>query len=306
MAKTLTPGRHAQALNPGYHLARLEIQQAIGEGGFSIVYQAFDHGRKHPVAVKEYFPVSIATRKPNGEVIPHDDCFLPTFNAGRTYFRQEARILDVITHPCVPQLFDFWQENNTAYISTSLYRGNTLKKCHRETPDLATQSWLMTLLTSLLNTVYMIHQQGCLHLDISWDNIQIQDGASPILLDFGSACFTNNHSPNRPNLMLKPGFSPPELYYRAEREAIGPWCDIYSIGALIYGLITGTLPPVSLTRCIEDRYQPLSEQRPNGYSYQFLRAIDQALAVSYVNRPQTLATFAQQLDIKLSSSDLNG
>lgn len=292
-------GCSAQALHPGYRFAHLEIQQAIGEGGFSIVYQAFDHRQQRFVAVKEYIPTTIAVRNADGLVMPRNPFLLPTFNAGREYFRQEAKILGCLDHPDIPQLFDFWQANGTAYISTPLYGGTTLKKRYAQNPALVTETWLRRLLASLLPTVAAVHRQGCLHRDISWDNIQIEEHQRPILLDFGSACFQAESGAKKTNIVLKPGFSPVELYCNTREYAHGPWSDIYAIGALLSTLITGRLPPVSLTRSIEDRYQPLARCCPTGYSRQFLRAIDGALGVHPADRPQDITTFARLLAIDL-------
>lgn len=292
-------GCGAQALHPGYRLAQLEIQQAIGEGGFSIVYQAFDHRQQHSVAVKEYIPTTIALRNAEGLVVARNPFLLPTFNAGRDYFLQEAKILGSLAHPGIPPLLGFWQANGTAYISTPLYGGTTLKKCYVQNPALVSEAWLRTLLAALLPTVAAVHRQGCLHRDISWDNIQIEDRQRPILLDFGSACFLAEDGAKKTNIVLKPGFSPVELYCHSGGYAHGPWSDIYAIGALLSTLISGRLPPVSLTRSIEDSYQPLAQRCPAGYSRQFLRAIDAALAVNPADRPPDIATFARLLAIDL-------
>ncbi|MFV8908412.1 serine/threonine-protein kinase [Serratia fonticola] len=296
----LTPGCRAHALQPGYRLAQLEIQRAIGEGGFSIVYQAFDHRRKCPVAIKEYMPTAIAMRDNHGNVIPRNAFLSSVFDSGRECFHQEAKILAGLSHPCIPPLLAFWQQNNTAYISTTLYDGDNLKKLYAKNPAVVTLPWLKALIASLLDTVNTLHLQGCLHLDISWDNIQIPQSAPPILLDFGSACFAGAERPKKTNIVLKPGFSPAELYCHGASNGQGPWSDIYSLGALMYTLITGQLPPASMIRSIEDRYFPLVEQLPSGYCRQFLQSIDCALEVNAANRPQTITTFARQLGISLS------
>lgn len=188
----------AQALRPGHHLAHLDIQQVIGEGGFSLVYQAFDPLLRHSVAVKEYLPNNIAIRKTNGDVIPRNEFLSSTFNIGQAHFHQEAKILAGLSHPCIPRLLNFWQENNTAYISMPLYGGNNLKQLYAENPTIVTLPWLKTLLASLLDTVNNVHRQGYRHLAISWDNIQIQSGSAPVLLDFGSACFAGNPEQKKP------------------------------------------------------------------------------------------------------------
>ncbi|WMT16671.1 hypothetical protein [Serratia fonticola] len=65
----------------------------------------------------------------------------------------------------------------------------------------------------------------------------------------------------------------------------------------MYTLITGQLPPVRLTRCIEDRYQPLAKLQPAGYPLPFLQVIDHALAINAANRPQTITAFSRQLGL---------
>lgn len=291
-------GRGAQALPPGYRFAQIEIERVIGEGGFSVVYQAYDHRRRHTVAVKEYFPAAIAARNSAGWVMPRNEYLQPTFSAGLEYFRREAQILGRLSHPRIPRLLGFWHANGGAYISTPLFDGQNLKKRYAQAPAMVNEAWLRRLLAPLLHTVGTVHHQGCLHRDISWDNIQMPESGLPVLLDFGSACMSDGDCRSRTNIVLKPGFSPAELYCSKGGEAHGPWSDIYAIGALVYTLITGRLPPVSLTRCIEDTYQPLAARPPAGYSTGFLAAIDGALAVSALNRPQSVTSFARRLGIE--------
>lgn len=96
-------------------------------------------------------------------------------------------------------------------------------------------------------------------------------------------------------IILKPGFSLPELYYPEGITKIGTWSDIYSIGALAYALITGKIPPVSLVRTIDDNYQPLASTMLEGYSADFLSLIDLALSLKVEVRPQTVEILIQQL-----------
>ena len=156
------------------------------------------------------------------------------------------------------------------------------------------QDWLIRFLLSLLEIVRDVHKEGYLHLDISWDNIQLQNRYSAILFDFGSACSLLSRE-EKNAIILKPGFSPPELYYPEGITKIGTWSDIYSIGALAYTLITGKIPPVSLVRTIDDNYQPLASTMLEGYSADFLSLIDLALSLKIEERPQTVEILIQQL-----------
>ncbi len=287
-------GRSAHALPSGYCLDQWEIQYVIGEGGFSLVYQAFDKDKQCEVAIKEYFPASISIRTSSQEVIARHAIHLATFNRGKACFYQEAEILSRIHHPYIPHFLGSINKNNTVYIVTTLHHGFNLKKWYKDSPKALSQHWLTEFLLSLLDTVNAIHIKGYLHLDISWDNIQLQDKATPILLDFGSArAFLTEQQENI--LILKLGFSPPELYYHADKENVGPWSDIYAIGALVYALITGELPPVSLVRSIEDHYQPLGMKNFKGYSSDFLKLIDKLLSIDIRTRPQTINSLIKQI-----------
>ncbi len=290
-----TSGRSEHALRPGYHLAQWEIQQLIGEGGFSLVYQAIDKRTHQKVAIKEYFPSSVSIRNSQQEIIVRDDILLTTFNTGKACFHQEAEILQNLSHPNVPHYIDYINKNKTVYIITTYFEGINLKLWYQQTNKRLSQDWLIRFLLSLLEIVRDVHKEGYLHLDISWDNIQLQNRCSVILLDFGSACSLLQQD-EKNTIILKPGFSPPELYYPEGITKIGTWSDIYSIGALAYALITGKIPPVSLVRTIDDNYQPLVSTMLEGYSADFLSLIDHALSLNIEDRPQTVEILIQQLN----------
>ncbi|NDJ56367.1 serine/threonine protein kinase [Enterobacteriaceae bacterium 4M9] len=297
---TLSPGCRALALAPGHSLGGLVIEQVIGEGGFSLVYRAFDPQYQRAVALKEYLPTTLASRNGNGEVVPRSELLAPTFLTGRQQFCHEAKTMAQLSHPAIPALLRFWQQSNSAYICMPLYCGQNMKKTWAGRPEAVSMKWLSAWLAPLLDAVATVHRQGYLHLDIAWDNIVLESATWPVLLDFGSARAADADGAARKALVLKPGFSPPELYCHRNGERVGPWSDIYALGALICALVSGELPPVSLTRCIEERYQPLAQRALPGYPRAFLQATDQALALKVADRPQSVEEFALLLGLELS------
>lgn len=282
----------AHALPVGYRFNEFEIQQVLGGGGFGIVYRAWDHQLKRNIAIKEFMPASLAVRNEELKLVLRSERFSKTFHAGLNSFIQEARLLARFNHPNLLHVLRFWVQNDTAYMGTQYYSGTTLSQMQAQHPELINETWIRNLLAPLFGAINTIHQAGYLHRDISLDNIQIQEDMTPVLLDFGSARKTISNLSDETETMLKPGFAPIEQYSDNNESEQGPWTDIYALGAVLHTLITGSPPPVSVVRSIEDSYQPLTERRPAGYSLPMLHAIDCALALKPEERPQSTEQMA--------------
>ncbi|HBH65748.1 MAG TPA: serine/threonine protein kinase [Erwinia persicina] len=288
------------ALPAGYRFNEFEIKEVIGGGGFGIVYRAWDHLLERTIAIKEYLPVSLASRNEDLAISLRGERYQRLFNAGLNSFIQEARLLARFNHPGLLHVLRFWEENGTAYMGTLFYSGMTLKAWQQTSPESINEAWIRQLLPPLFGAINTIHRAGYLHRDISLDNIQIQDNQLPVLLDFGSARKEIGNLSDEMEIMLKPGYAPIEQYSEEGDSDQGPWTDIYALGAVLHTLITGNPPPVSVVRCIEDRYQPLSTLRPEGYSLPLLHAIDRALEMDPRQRPQSVDELAALIDLPVS------
>lgn len=285
------------ALPSGYRFNEFEIKDVIGGGGFGIVYRAWDHQLERNVAIKEFMPASLALRGDNHALVLRSQRCSKTFTAGLNSFIQEARLLAQFNHPNLLHVLRFWVENDTAYMATVFYNGMTLSRLKHHYPDKINESWIRQMLPLLLGAIKTLHDGGYLHRDISLDNIQIQENGLPVLLDFGSARRTISNIADETETMLRPGFAPIEQYTDDNESEQGPWTDIYALGAVLYTLITGTTPPVSVVRSIEDNYMPLSKLRPAGYSPALLQAVDHALALQPEDRPRSVEAFAELLTL---------
>lgn len=291
---------NSNSLPLGYRFNEFEIKEVIGEGGFGIVYRAYDHQLERTIAIKEYMPTQLAKRNDDLTLSLRGERFSKTFQAGLNSFIQEARLLARFSHPGLLHVLRFWEENGTAYMGTQFYSGTTLKNFRLQQPAMIDEAWIRRLLPPLFSAIDTIHQEGYLHRDISLDNIQIQENQLPVLLDFGSARKEIGNLSDETEIMLKPGFAPIEQYTENSDGEQGPWTDIYALGAVLHTLIVGNPPPVSVVRSIEDTYQPLSERRPAGYSPELLRVIDQTLALKPEERPQTIDEMAALLHLPVA------
>jgi len=282
----------------GTRIAEFEIRQVVGEGGFGIVYLAFDHSLQRTVAIKEYMPTALAARSTDHTVTVRSKRHAEAFSAGLRSFINEARLLAQFDHPALVKVYRFWELHGTAYMAMRYYEGRTFKAVVRDNPELVTEAWLKRLLRPILSALDKLYAANILHRDVSPENIMIQPDGKPVLLDFGAARQIVQDMAQSLTVILKPGFAPVEQYADDEGMRQGPWTDIYSLSAVMYAAITGKAPPAAVARMLNDPIEPLAISGREGYSKEFLEAIDRGMAVRPEIRPQTIAEFAILLGLE--------
>ena len=290
-------GGHGDALPAGTRLSEFELESVLGEGGFSVVYLAFDHTLERHVAIKEYLPGAYAMRCEDGTVAARSGERQATFETGLRSFIDEARLLAKFEHPALVKVLRFWEANGTAYMAMPHYQGRTLREIVKTDRGFATEARLKALLSPLLDAVALLHAEKCYHRDIAPDNIIVQPNGAPVLLDFGAARRIIGDMTHALTVVLKPGYAPIEQYAEEGGPAQGPWTDVYAFAAVLYAVITGKAPVAAVARAYSDALVPLQRDPPVGYSPQFLGAIDAALAVRPEDRPQSIAAFRASLGL---------
>ncbi|WP_245254280.1 serine/threonine-protein kinase [Paraburkholderia sp. LEh10] len=293
---------HALAI--GARVADFEIKGLIGEGGFGIVYLAYDTQLGRNVALKEYMPAALASRGANDEVTVRSGRHEETFRAGMKSFVNEARLLAQFDHPSLVKVYRFWEANGTAYMVMPYYEGLTLRDTLRTMSSPPDEAGLRALLGPLLSALGVMHAAQCFHRDIAPDNILLLKGSGrPLLLDFGAARRVIGDMTQALTVILKPGYAPVEQYAEVPSLKQGPWTDLYAVAAVVYFAILGKTPPPSVGRMMSDSYVPLAKQAVGRYTPAFLQAIDHALAVRPDERPQSVHVFAAELGLPLGDQD---
>ncbi len=285
----------------GTRLREFEITGLLGEGGFGIVYLAYDTSVHRRVALKEYMPTSLAARTEGGIQVKSER-YRETFDAGMKSFVNEARLLAQFDHPSLVRVYQFWEGNGTAYMVMPFYEGKNLRDTLRErlaaTGQPPDEAWLRTLLLPLTEALRVIHAENCYHRDIAPDNVMMLAGAQrPLLLDFGAARRVIGDMTQALTVILKPGYAPIEQYAEIPGMRQGPWTDVYALAAVVYFAITGKTPPVSVGRMLSDSYQPLAQTAAGRYSPQFLEAVDRALVVRPEQRTPNIDAFREDLGL---------
>jgi serine/threonine protein kinase len=289
----------------GTRLSDFEITGVLGEGGFGIVYLAFDHSLQRTVAIKEYIPGTLAGRARDASVAVRAERHRTTFDAGLKSFINEARLLAQFDHASLVKVYRFWEENKTAYMAMRYYEGHTLKEIISKRPELVNEAWMKFIFKQILDALETLYLSKILHRDISPDNIIVQKNGDAVLLDFGSARKIIGDLTQGLTVILKPGFAPIEQYADDGSLQQGPWTDIYALAAVMYFTLLKAPPPMSIVRVVKDSLLPLQLENHPGFSKKFLMAIDMGLAIQPEDRPQTVDEFRRLLGITAFDSARN-
>ena len=285
-------------LPSGTYLAEFELTGMLGEGGFGIVYLAWDHSLQRRVALKEYMPSALATRTDSTQIKIKSERHRETFNAGLKSFINEARLLAQFDHPSLVKVYRFWEANGTAYLVMPFYEGITVKDKLKEMGSPPDEAWLLDLLAPLTEALAVIHAANCFHRDIAPDNVILLAGTGkPLLLDFGAARRVIGDMTQALTVILKPGYAPVEQYAEAPGMKQGPWTDVYALAATIYFALLGKTPPPAVSRLMSDSYVPLVESCASRYSANFLASMDKALRVRPEERTQSIAELRADLGL---------
>lgn len=295
----------AGLLPVGSRLAEFEITRVIGQGGFGVVYEAWDHTLERVVAIKEYLPTSLSTRQNDGTVVPLSERHRETFDLGMRSFINEARLLAQFDHPSLLKVYRFWQEKGTTYMVMPFYRGDTLREALVAIPAGVDESWLIRIMDGVTQALAVMHNANCYHRDIAPDNIILLEGSGrPVVLDFGAARRVITDKTQAITVILKPGYAPIEQYAEMPDMSQGAWTDVYALAAVMHVAVCGRAPPPSVARLLSDSYVPLAgnEILRKRYSPRLLEAIDAGLGVRPEQRPQSMAELRAALDLEVGHS----
>ncbi|MGZ8314693.1 MAG: serine/threonine protein kinase [Telluria sp.] len=281
-------------LPEGLEIAGYRIVKKIASGGFSIVYLAYDADGS-AVAIKEYLPSALALRQP-GELVPViTPPNLPVFRIGLKCFFEEGRALALISHPNVVRVLNFFRANDTVYMVMGYESGHSLQE-HiarlKAKDSRMSEAFIRQVFAGVCGGVREVHANKLLHLDLKPANIYLRTDGTPILLDFGAARQTINKDVPKLTPMYTPGFAPPDLY--SKTASLGPWSDIYSIGASLFACMAGSPPQPADQRRTEDRMEN-QYARLADYSPQLVNLVRWCLEMDPLARPQSVFAVQKEL-----------
>ena len=285
---------HRLALPQGTRIRDYGFQRVLGQGGFGITYLCWNMALDVPVAIKEYMPYDLAIRQNDLSVVPQSSQAAFDFGWGLDRFSDEFKILSHFNHPNIVRVHQFFEAHNTAYIVMEYVEGETLSSLLERKGTLG-YSELTGILYPLLDVLEEVHGAGFLHRNVNPGNIIIRDeDNSPVLLDFGEAVSIKNPSAEE-GVIIAPHYAPIEQY-SMRGEDLGPWTDIYALGAVCYQVLTGQRPIESPERVRHDSLIRVAGYCAGAMNPDFLSAIDWALQVYKEDRPQSIAEWRRALN----------
>jgi serine/threonine protein kinase len=218
-----------------------ELHERIGSGGFGVVHRAYQTTVGREVAIKIILPHF--ANHPN---------FIRCFEA-------EAQLVARLEHPFIVPLYDYWRDPTGAYLIMRWLRGGSLRdSLHNGAYELPAATRLMDQITTALA---FAHRQGVIHRDLKPANILLDEEGTAYLADFGIAKdFAQLDGEQTATGMIKasPDYLAPE---QARSEPVTPQTDIYSLGVVLYEMLTGEHPFPNATT-VERMYKHLNDPLP--------------------------------------------
>lgn len=285
-------------LPPDAMIGGYRVIRRVAAGGFGVVYLAVGPDGQQ-VAIKEYLPASLVTRAP-GTVLPQvAPEKLSLYRLGLKSFFEEGRSLAQISHPAVVSVMNFFRENETVYMVMNYLEGASLQDFiviarDLKQPKVFRESTIRSLFDEILRGLRIVHQHKMLHLDIKPANIFISDDDKAVLIDFGAAREVLSKEGNFVRPMYTPGFAAPEMYRRD--STMGPWTDIYAIGACMYACMLGYPPSEAPQRQTSDKMTLTLKRLQGVYSDNLMEVVQWCMALDPLARPQSVFALQKQLN----------
>lgn len=282
-------------LSPGTVIGgKYIVGRVLKYKGYAVKYIGMDAENNRRITVSEYLPSDFSTRSEGEtEVTIYSGDALEQFNQGlMTFLNEGNRIQQLGAVQGITQVYDCVSENETGYIISEYLEGNTLDELLQEGKKYQPEE-AKEFICTILEGLQKVHPLDIIHCDIAPETIFVTTEGEVKLLDFGSMRYVTTANSKSLAIILKQGYAPEEQYRSQGKR--GPWTDIYALGAVMYRMITGKVPPESVDRTLEDTIEEPSKlvsSIPKGIE----NAMMNALGIYQKDRTATAERFYEELN----------
>ena len=273
---------------------KYRIERTLGRGGFGVTYLAVHELLDCLVCIKEFFPKGFYNREsdtPNLTLASQSNA--ATMEQYKQKFLKEAKTIAKLNHQHIIRIIDVFQENNTAYYVMEYIDGESLADIVRRKGALD-ESRALHYIHAIISATEYIHDRNIMHLDIKPGNIMIRkEDNFPILIDFGLSKQYDEGGMQTSStpVGISHGFAPLEQYQAGGVSTFSPGTDIYSIGATLYYLVMGKVPPTA-ANIVDDGLGELPKTLSSGTT----NAIIQSMQSRRKDRPASVKALLKILN----------
>jgi serine/threonine-protein kinase len=271
-------------LAPGTTISHYSIIEQLGQGGQATAYKATDTRLERTVVIKILLPELAASE-----------------NAKRR-FEREARLASSLEHPNICAIYDIGESDGFSYIVMPYIEGGTLKQVVAGQPLDAMSA--ISIAVQIADAIAAAHARGIVHRDIKPNNIIVNDQGLVKVLDFGLAKMLGDGEVDRDKSMTEAGVPYGTMGYGSPEQAAGERVDhrtdVFSLGVVLYEMITGRQPFKGKNRIdilhavINDDPDPINDYNPDAPP-QLQTILDRALAKKTRDRHATMAEMRDEL-----------
>jgi serine/threonine-protein kinase len=265
-------------------LGKYEVLEEIGRGGMAVVYRARQESLDRIVAIKE---LDLSRTSPDPKALER--------------FELEARAAASLDHPSIITVHDFWEKSNKAYIAMEFVDGLELKEALAITGTVGPLT-ASRIGIALCRALSYAHERGLVHRDVKPGNVMLSAQGSVKLADFGIVLVAGSADLTTTGQIVgTPSFMSPE---QIKGESVGPPSDIFSLGVVLYEMVTGVKPftgpsDVAVTHAIVRR-RPVRLRKHNPrVPRRLVRVIMKALRKKPSKRFATMDEMAEALERSL-------
>lgn len=277
-------------LPPGTILKRgmYKVNRYLASGNFGNTYVVFSPNYNRPLAMKEFFLSGFCLRARDGRTITLSPSANPqTFITQREKFKKEGLRLRGLQSPHVVHVHDMFEENGTVYYIMDYVNGESLADLLERHKMPFSEERTMKIMLQILEALDEIHRKQIWHLDLKPDNVMLDmNTGNVVVIDFGASKqlgLQGRYTGTTGILCYTPGFAPMEQVSQ-DLSSVGPWTDIYALGATIYNLLTNDTPP-TFTQLQEKK----TVRFPENVSKPMRAMILWMMSPNRMERPQSVA-----------------